>query len=790
MLSHLTSSQKEGAKTISGPVSILAGAGTGKTSTIVARTVYLMIEHKVKKENILVLTFTNKAAKEMKERVVDSLKGKSAPELLTFHSFCINLLKHDAASPYGDGRTNKFSLISESSQKTIVKKCVLNVAFHNDEKYLIKKELSYGMIDVFEIQDKVLLKRYKKDIEDEQDTRFQPIKSITNDLNFNKLNLLHVIDEGSDKKLEADLVDLKKLIKIQESRLEETKNKIQNLSKNELLSRYIYLLELESDIVPYHLENKDDENHIHIKIADFIGVIQNIQNYLISDIDSIPEIAMKIFKLSKELQKKKKQSGWLTESGFMKPTELFALASVFKCYKSSIRAQNLLDFEDLINLSIDSLINSNGLKNKFRARYKYLMVDEFQDTNSAQMKLLDLLINPEFNNICVVGDEAQSIYGWRGADIHNILSFSDLYENTKVINLNKNFRSTKSIVNYANNLIRESSERHKDKKDLKAVTSDKGRTWAKHFQTQEGEARYISTMIKNFLHMGDIPSEIAILYRTKMVLPSIEKELIKNRIPYKIVKGQELLKKNISASFLSMFDFIVNNRNHIALRNSLISSGVFTENKMNEIENVISVISLIKEPMNMLEFLNLNSKITSKLESYRREIRIIANSSNDELISMEKLISIIRSNISLIKTREDILLDNTKSEAVKNRAGNDLLNIDSLLDLMKDYDSIESFLEFLYLEPQKDDNISDSVQLMTMHNSKGLEFNTVFLPTFNEGILPLNRANKEESMMEEERRIAYVAITRAKRNLYVSFVSKMFGKRVKPSRFLKESKII
>ena len=145
MLSNLTSSQKKGATTISGPVSVLAGAGTGKTSLIVARIIYMMIEHKIKKDNILVLTFTNKAAKEMKERVIEALKGKTAPELLTFHSFCIDFLKNKAPSPYSDGRTNKFTLISESSMKTIITKGVLNVAFHNDEKELIKNALLKDM---------------------------------------------------------------------------------------------------------------------------------------------------------------------------------------------------------------------------------------------------------------------------------------------------------------------------------------------------------------------------------------------------------------------------------------------------------------------------------------------------------------------------------------------------------------------------------------------------------------------------------------------------------------------
>ena len=175
---------------------------------------------------------------------------------------------------------------------------------------------------------------------------------------------------------------------------------------------------------------------------------------------------------------------------------------------------------------------------------------------------------------------------------------------------------------------------------------------------------------------------------------------------------------------------------------------------------------------------------------YREEIREIANHAADDLKSMKSLVNLIEKKSTLIRNRKGVLMDNSKSDAVKTRAFNDMRNIDSILNLMRDFDTLSEFLEFIYLEPEAEAENKDSIQLMTMHNSKGLEFNTVFIPSFNEGILPLNRANEEQAIMEEERRIGYVAITRAKRNLYVSFVSKMFGKRTEPSRFLKEAHLI
>ena len=219
--------------------------------------------------------------------------------------------------------------------------------------------------------------------------------------------------------------------------------------------------------------------------------------------------------------------------------DIIKLAKIYYEYKNKLRKNNLVDFDDLINLPIVILKKNKEIKKFINNKFKYIMVDEFQDTNYAQIELLNLILNKD-DNICVVGDDSQSIYGWRGADIEYILNFHKQYREVKKINLKENFRSTTEIVKKANNLIEKSTEKHEFKEALIAFKKERGFVKKQEYLNQWKEAEGIVRYIKGLLNKNIEPKDIVILYRSNFIANSFEKELIKNKVPYVIYKGKSI----------------------------------------------------------------------------------------------------------------------------------------------------------------------------------------------------------------------------------------------------------
>jgi DNA helicase-2/ATP-dependent DNA helicase PcrA len=678
-LRDLNKEQLTAATTLSGPVLILAGAGSGKTKTIISRTVNIISSGLANPNNILILTFTNKAAREMRDRGVKMLidygywHGEE-PNFSTFHAWGVRFLKtmnENILLNYGVDK--KFNIAEDSDKKAIVKKIILN-------------HFSKGEIDKIKI-DKIL-----------------------------------------------SLFDL-----------------------------------FQNSLIPYMEKG---------------GALSFIESYVEENGESVIE---EVF------------------GCFLTPKIINSLANLFINYKQELRNNNMLDFDDIINIPIYILRNNSHIKNYLREYYKYIMVDEFQDTNYSQLILLNLLLG-EHENICVVGDDSQSIYGWRGAKIDFILNFHNERKNTVRINLKTNYRSTKKIVKKANKLLRFSNERHEFKEDLEAFSSKKGIVKCSFFRDPSEEVSFVIKNIVKMRYSYGIPyGEMAILYRSNHLNRRFEVELIANNIPYKIHNGKSLLERKAALDILSYIKFLSNPKNKLSFSKVLLSAKILSEKRLMEFENEASkngedLITYIRSGEYDIKGFGKNSK--EKVLSFVREIDYFLKIKS----SLEKD-SINNNGISYLDFMEEFFKKNCISKIHKininkknngesisdnlyNNAVSSMRIIDMVKDLSMKFESIESFLEVIALEGEVEDTDSSKVNLMTVHASKGLEFGNVFLVGFSQGIFP-SKKNLYGKFLEEERRLAYVAITRAKDNLFVSGASYYFGNGVPMglSQFATEAEI-
>lgn len=624
LLDQLNENQRVAASHIDGAMLILAGAGSGKTKTITTRLAYLISEVGIAPSNTLTLTFTNKAANEMRTRALKMLgdAGKNfTPLLCTFHKFGLLFLKF-----YIDrlGRKNNFVIIDTDDKKRILKGFESNIA--------------------------------------------TPVLA---------------------------------------------------------------------------------------------SEISNFKNSLLSVEDAAHHAAI-------EIDEHKFKDGYYAR-----------LANIYKLYEEYLAANNLVDFDDLLCLSYKILDEDEALAREISQRYAYIMVDEYQDTNDLQYKLLKKLCLTH-ENIAVVGDDDQSIYGWRGAKIENILNFKDRFKDVKVIRLEQNYRSTSQILRAANELI--DHNRNRLGKELKSTKEGGEEVALIESDDETMESLKVAKRIKKLLSSGVAASEIAILYRINALSRSLEDGLNKEKIPYKMVGGVKFYERAEVKDVISYLRLVANENDDFSLKRVInrpkrglgkISLAkiekIAFENKFSLFEAICALDESDKE---------LSKKIVSALDEFAANLKELK-----ECGSAYELIDKLEAKFGIKKYYES-LPDGSERVA----------NIDEFYAMIKDQIkqdpsfSIEEFLNEIALQSEQDNIGGEAISIMSIHASKGLEFEHLFVIGLEEGFFPLLG---DGSDIEEERRLAYVAITRAKKTLGLSYANSRFYKgqrtRLEKSRFLSEA---
>ncbi|HBV04158.1 MAG TPA: DNA helicase PcrA [Staphylococcus sp.] len=465
------------------------------------------------------------------------------------------------------------------------------------------------------------------------------------------------------------------------------------------------------------------------------------------------------------------------------------VARVYKGYQEKLLRNHALDFDDLIMYTIQLFNRVPEVLEYYQNKFQYIHVDEYQDTNKAQYTLVQLLAN-KFQNICVVGDSDQSIYGWRGADIKNILSFEEDYPNAQTIYLERNYRSTKTILTAANEVIRNNSERKP--KALWTDNTSGGKIQYYEATTERDEAEYVIRQILKKKQEGYNNQDIAILYRTNAQSRVLEETFLKSNIPYTMVGGTKFYDRKEIKDILSYLRLVSNSNDDISFERIInIPKRGIGPSSVQKIAQYASINNLSYfDALGEVDFIGLSKKVTQEGADFYEMMNNFMQ--QQEFLSITELVEQI-----LDKSGYRKMLENEQTLESQSR----LENIDEFLSVPRDYEkntpveeqSLMNFLTDLSLVADVDDaDLEAGVTLMTMHSAKGLEFKIVFIVGMEESIFPHFRSlqSGEEHEMEEERRIAYVAITRAEEQLHVSHATtrSLFGRSQAnmKSRFLKE----
>ena len=617
ILANLNDAQRSAVEQIDGPLLILAGAGSGKTKTITTRLAYLLEEVGIPASNTLTLTFTNKAAKEMRERAMSLISQSGIPPLLcTFHKFGLLFLKFHI---HLLGRANNFVVIDTDDKKKIIKKINADLP-----TALIASEIS----------------RYKNSLID-----------------------------PSEAYAQAELTNYKHIAKIYE------------------------------EYEAYLLEN------------------------------------------------------------------------------------NLVDFDDLLCLTYRLLEEHPELCRETSEKYRYIMIDEYQDTNELQLRLLQKLCMTH-NNLCVVGDDDQSIYGWRGAHVRNILEFDQDFADATVVKLEHNYRSTQPILTVANALIEHNRSRLG--KTLIATKSGGEDVSTLSSGDEAEESKKIASSIKELIAKGVRPSEIAVLYRINALSRSLEEGLNRAGISYKLVGGLRFYDRAEIKDLISYLRVIINIHDNFSLKRIINKPkrglGKATIDKIE--------LSAMQANKSMFEFIStlsdeelealVRKKSAQELREFVSEIDELRTVANEAIY---RFIDILEERFKIKET-----LKGLPDEADK------ISNVDEFYGLFRDYvkqnpeTSLAEFLNDITLQSDQDQVEGESIYIMSIHASKGLEFDHLFVIGMEEGFLPLIG---DGSDLEEERRLGYVAFTRAKTTLTLSNVNSRFykGRRteLQKSRFINEA---
>lgn len=465
-------------------------------------------------------------------------------------------------------------------------------------------------------------------------------------------------------------------------------------------------------------------------------------------------------------------------------------SDVYTEYQKRLRRNQALDFDDLIMITIQLFQRVPEVLEYYQRKFQYIHVDEYQDTNRAQYMLVKLLAS-RFKNLCVVGDSDQSIYKWRGADIANILSFEKDYPNAQTIMLEQNYRSTKRILLAANEVI--SKNLNRKPKKLWTENAEGNKIFYYRADSEQGEAQFVAGKIKEYISSGKRSfSDIAILYRTNAQSRVMEEVLLKSNIEYSIVGGIKFYDRKEIKDILAYLRLIANPDDDISLQRVInVPKRGIGSGSVDKIANFAQLHEMsMFEALESIELIGLSPKITKGAIEFRDLVKNYTQM--QEYLSVTELVEEL-----LEKSGYRDMLIAEKSIEAQSR----LENIDEFLSVTKNFEeasedkSLIAFLTDLALvadidKLDDDGEKAESVVLMTLHSAKGLEFPVVFLLGLEEGVFPHSRSLMEESEMEEERRLAYVGITRAEEELYITNAQMrtLFGRTNMnpPSRFIKE----
>lgn len=464
------------------------------------------------------------------------------------------------------------------------------------------------------------------------------------------------------------------------------------------------------------------------------------------------------------------------------------VADIYSRYEQKLQLNNALDFDDLLMLSIKLLQENKEVREKYQDRFDYLLVDEYQDTNHAQY-LLTKFLAAKHRNICVVGDADQSIYGWRGADIQNILDFEKDYPDAKVIKLEQNYRSTQIILDAANAVI----ENNTGRKPKNLWTENKSGADIIYFQAvdERDEARFVIEQLQNLQRTENKKlGDMAILYRTNTQSRIFEEMLIKSGISYNMVGGLKFYERKEIKDIIAYLRVIFNPADSLSLLRIInVPKRGIGDASLAKIQAYAAGnnVSLFEAVSNAAAIDGLSSRFVSKLDDLVGIIFELMNLANEAPV--EDLINRVLRDTGYLEE-----LENERTPQAQSRIDNlhELISVAQEFAASEEENNLENFLAHVALVSDIDDTElgEDAITLMTLHSSKGLEFPVVFLVGMEEGLFPHARTLMDETEIEEERRLCYVGITRAKEKLFLSSTKMrtIYGNTVTypPSRFLQE----
>jgi DNA helicase-2/ATP-dependent DNA helicase PcrA len=463
------------------------------------------------------------------------------------------------------------------------------------------------------------------------------------------------------------------------------------------------------------------------------------------------------------------------------------VASVYAKYQKSLEANNALDFDDLLSMVVLLFENCPEVLEKYQNKFKYILIDEYQDTNHAQYTIIRLL-SQRYKNICATGDPDQSIYGWRGANIQNILNFEEDYPDAKTVRLEQNYRSTKVILNVASEVIK--NNRSRKPKSLWTQNNEGNKVRMIHCEDENIEAMEIASYITEFVNNGNKHSDIAIFYRTNAQSRVFESYLRKEGIPYSIVGNVEFFQRKEIKDILAYLKLCVNPSDDLSFERIVNvpprGIGPTTMKRLREWASVQN-IHLLEAMSRVQEIPDIKPKNAGIVEGLCNIFSKLYK------LPTYPVMEFVRHVIE--RTGYIDYLKNTYDD---NDGGERLENIEELVNAAREYDisnpdgSLQGFLEEVSLisDIDKWDDNAETVTLMTLHAAKGLEFPVVFITGLEEGLLPHSQSKDSDDEIEEERRLCYVGITRAQKELFLTYTRyrTKFGQRTPciPSRFLGE----
>ena len=471
---------------------------------------------------------------------------------------------------------------------------------------------------------------------------------------------------------------------------------------------------------------------------------------------------------------------------------MYEAATIYELYQTRLKASNAMDFDDLLINTLRLLDSCPEVREKYQQQFQYILVDEYQDTNYIQFLLVKRLAEPQ-NNICVVGDDAQSIYSFRGADIRNILNFRQVYPQAKLFKLERNYRSTQNIVNAANSLIHKNI--HQIEKTVYSEKEEGNPLALQAYMDDRAEAEGVTKLIQ-FAHRTNGYDDIAILYRTNAQSRAFENELRKHNIPYRIYGGTSFYQRKEIKDALGYFRLAINPRDNEALLRIIAFPGrgigdtTMKKVAANAIEHHRSYLDVMRAPEETA--LDVSAATKTKLRGFATLVDQLRTLSEDV-----DAYEFAEQTLRMTGVMTALALDHTQEGIDRAQNVQELLNairefVEQRQNEGIDYTPITDFLSEVSLLTDQDDNLADTterVTLMTVHAAKGLEFPVVFIAGLEENLFPSQFCVKPQEI-EEERRLLYVAITRAMDRCYLSFARQRFrnGQMAfnSPSRFLND----